>query len=81
VIDHVQSQAGRGFDRDIAARTASASLRAALGKAAKASDWFKRQDYAQQWAAIVVRYFGEPTMAATDLVRKVNDLRAWIDRA
>jgi len=32
VIDHVQSQAGRGFDRDIAAWTASASLRAALGK-------------------------------------------------
>ena len=81
VIDHVQSQAGPGFNRDIAAWTGSAGLRAALGKAAKASGWFKRQDYAQQWAAIVVRYFAEPTMAATDLVHKVNDLRAWIDRA
>ena len=49
VLDQVESQYGAGFNRNYEAWTEGPQLRAALGKAAKASGWFKRQSWAQEW--------------------------------
>lgn len=81
VLDQVQSQYGRQLDRNYAAWTDGPQLREALGKAAKASEWFKRQSWAQEWAGAVCTYLDDATIRDTDLVRKINALRDWIDCA
>jgi hypothetical protein len=81
VLDQVQSQYGQQFDRDYAAWADVPHLREALGKAAKASAWFKRQSWAQEWASAICAYLDDATIRNADLVRKINTLRVWIDRA
>ena len=82
VIDQIGSQDGAGFNRDPAAWTDSGGLRTALGRAAKAGEgWFKRQDRAQEWAAIICSHLDDPALENSDLVRKLTELREWIDRA
>jgi hypothetical protein len=81
VLDNVKSQYGPGFDRNYRAWTDVPQLRAALGKAAKASEWFKRQSRAQEWAAAICAYLDDAAIRNTDLVRKLNAMRDWIDRA
>ncbi len=80
VLNQVQSQYGGGFDRNRAAWVDESRLRTALGKAAKTSDWFKRQSWAQEWAAVICPCLDDPAIAGSDLVRKLTELRGWIDR-
>jgi len=81
VLDQVQSKYGRQFDRNYAAWTDGRQLREALGKAAKDSKWFKRQSSAQEWAAAICGYLDDAAISNTDLVRKLDVMRDWIDRA
>ncbi len=81
VLDQVASQYGRQLDRDSATWTDAPRLREALGKAAKASGWFKRQSWAQEWARAICLFLEDASISNTDLVRKTNALRLWIDRA
>jgi hypothetical protein len=81
VLDQVQSQYGPRFDRNYTVWSDYPPLREALGKAAKVSGWFKRQSWAQQWAAAICPYLDDAAIRNTDLVRKLNAMREWIDRA
>jgi putative ATP-dependent endonuclease of OLD family len=81
LIDQVQSQYGPGFQRDPAAWMDHSALRVALGKAARASDWFKRESWGEQLADAIFTYLGDPAIQSTDLVRKIGVVRTWIDRA
>jgi putative ATP-dependent endonuclease of OLD family len=83
VITQIGTQHGSGFNRDPAAWPDTRAFRSIIGKAAKAGDecWFKRQDRAQEWAAIICRYVEAAALSSTDLAVKINQLRAWIDRA
>ena len=60
---------------------AHTSYRTALGKAAHVSGWFKRQDWARRWAMIVTPTLDTAAMRSTDLFRRLQTLREWIDRA
>ena len=82
VITQIGTQHGTGFNRSAADWTEYPQFRAIIGKAAKAGKdpWFKRTDRAQEWASIVCRYLDSAALSATDLVLKINHLRAWIDR-
>jgi len=79
LLDQVQTQFGEGFDRDIAAWVETPQLRTALGKAAKASDWFKRQSWGREWAAAISGHLGDNAIGESDLVRQLTSLRGWID--
>lgn len=81
LLDQVQSQYGAGFQRDPAAWTDHPALRVALGKAAKASGWFKRQSWGEQLADAISTYLGDTAIQGTDLVRKLEAVRGWIDCA
>jgi len=81
LLDQVGTQYGHGFERNYSAWTDAPRLRGALGKAAKASGWFKRQSWAHKWAAAICPYFDEPAILNTDLIRKLGAMRGWIDRA
>jgi len=80
-LDQVGTQYGQGFNRNCAEWRDEPRLRQALGKAAKTCSWFKRQSKAQAWVAAISAYFDDAAIRDTDFVRRVNDLRAWIDRA
>ncbi|MCW8128090.1 ATP-dependent nuclease [Microbulbifer halophilus] len=79
LLDQVQTQHGEGFDRDFVAWTDGPELRTALGKAAKASDWFKRQSWGREWAAAVSGHLSDETIRDSDLIRQLSSLRGWID--
>lgn len=87
VLNQIESQYGPGFSRDMAVWTDDASLRTAIGKAAKKkenssnSGWFKRQSWAQTWVDAISQYFDSQSIQNSDLVTKVTALRTWIDRA
>ena len=81
VLDQVGTQYGQGFNRDCAGWRDEPRLREALGRAAKTCDWFKRQSKAQAWVASISAYFDDDAIRNTDLVRKIDSLRVWIDRA
>ena len=61
--------------------TESRVLRNALGRAADASEWYKRQSWAQQWADAISPHLDDPTLRDTDLIRKISSIREWIDHA
>lgn len=79
-ISQVQTHYGQGFDRDHAAWADEPRLRTALGKAAKASGWFKRQSWAQEWATAICGYLDNAAIGNTDLILKLNTMREWVDR-
>ena len=81
ILDQIQSQYGPGFDRNYTTWTDAPRLRVALGKAAKASEWFKRQSWAQDWVAAICPFLDDATIRNTDLNRKLNAMRDWIDCA
>ena len=56
-------------------------MRTSLGKAAKASDWYKRQDRGQEWVAAIKHHLDDPSIQNSDLIRKLAALRTWIDDA
>jgi len=81
LLDQTRTQYGSGFERNPAAWVDDPRLRTALGKAAKTSKWFKRQDRAQEWVNAIRGYLDDPAIRSSDLVLKLNALREWIDRA
>ena len=81
LIDQVQSQYGARIPRDLAQWTDTRTMRTALGKAAKASCWYKRQDRAQEWVAAIKQHLDGDSNQNSDLMRKLAELRAWIDDA
>ena len=81
LIDQVQSQYSPGLSRDPAQWTDTPAMRRALGKAAKASNWYKRQDRAQEWVAAIAQYLNDISLENSDLMRKLAQLRTWIDDA
>jgi len=68
------------FNRNRAAWSESPKLRAAIAKAAKVSDWFKRQSNAERWVAAISTYFEDDAIKDKDFILKLTQLRAWIDR-
>ncbi len=81
LIDQVQSQYGAGFSRDPAQWTDTPAMRTALGKAAKASGWYKRQDRGREWVAAIEQHLDDAAIQGSDLMRKLAALRTWIDDA
>jgi hypothetical protein len=81
VLAQVGSQFASGFNRDVATWTDVPPLRSAIGKAAKHSEWFKRQSWAQEWSVVICPHLDATAMVGKDLVVRLNELRAWIDRA
>ena len=79
LLDQVQTQFGEGFDRNVAGWVETPQLRTALGKAAKASEWFKRQSWGREWAAAISGHLGDNAISESDLVRQLASLRGWID--
>ncbi len=79
IIDHIQTQYGVGFDRNRNNWEDTTELRAAIGKAAKNSGWFKRQDKAEEWFDILKDLTDRPDLAQTDFVQKIMQLRTWVD--
>jgi hypothetical protein len=78
-IDQVRAQFGEGYDPNFAAWVESDELRNALGRAAKTSDWFKRQSSGNDWAQAISAHLGEEATQQSDLVQKLTSLRNWID--
>jgi hypothetical protein len=81
VLGQIQSNYGEGLDRDYEAWADSPRLREALGAAAKTSEWFKRQNKAQLWVGAISRYLDDQSIRDTDLIRKIDKIRQWVDRA
>ena len=79
VLDQVQTHYGQEFNRNFAEWPDTPELRTALGAAAKASDWFKRQSWGREWAAAISVHLNDDATRDSDLVRKLTDLRGWID--
>lgn len=82
LLDQISTQFGAGFDRDIASWNDTPELREAIGTAAKhdKTGWFKRIAFAETWAHIISPCLDQTAMAEKDLVKKLVDLRSWIDR-
>lgn len=79
LLDQIRSQHGNGFVRDFALWVDTPELRLSLGKAAKASEWFKRQSSAQEWANAIADYLSDNSIRESDLIRQLTNLRTWID--
>lgn len=79
LLDQVQTHFGQGFDRNFAEWADTPTLRTALGKAAKASEWFKRQSRGREWAAVISCHLADNAIRQSDLVRQLTSLRGWID--
>ncbi len=78
LLNQVQAKFGQGFDRNFQAWVDAPELRIALGKAAKAGDWFKRQDFGREWATVIALHLGDPAFHDRDLVQQLDALRQWI---
>ncbi|WP_341937215.1 ATP-dependent nuclease [Marinimicrobium sp. C2-29] len=79
VLDQVQDQYGEGFERDSASWVDNRALRVALGRAAKVSNWFKRQDWGREWSSAISGYLADHAIQDSDLSHQLTSLRAWID--
>jgi putative ATP-dependent endonuclease of OLD family len=80
-LDQVGSQFGPGFDRNYGAWTESQKLRTALGKAANASSWFKKQSWAHEWVVQISEHLFSPAIHTTDLAIQIVVFRKWVDNA
>ena len=81
LIDQVGSQYGAGFPRDPAQWSDTLTMRRALGKAAKAGNWFKRQDRGREWVVRIGQHLDDASIQGSDFMRKLAALRRWIDDA
>ena len=79
LLGQVKTKFGQGFDCDFERWTDSARLRTALGAAATAGKWFKRQSRAQKWAAAISAHLVDDSFRDSDLVRQLTGLRDWVD--
>ena len=81
LIDQVQSRYGAGFQRDPAQWADTEDMRRALGKAAKVCSWYKRQNRAQEWVGAIAEHLNGASTGDSDLIRKLSQLRRWVDDA
>ncbi len=81
LLNQVQTQYGSGFSRNYEGWSDEPGLRSAIGRAAKVSEWFKRQSWAQKSVEAFSPYLEDNPIRETALVRQINELRGWIDRA
>ncbi len=79
LLDQIQTQYGQGFERNLQVWNDTQELRTALGKAAKTSNWFKRQDWGCDWSIAISEHLVNPAISESNLVQKLTDLRNWID--
>lgn len=79
IVDQIKTQYGQGFEPNRKAWSDDQRIRDAIGKAAKSSAWFKRQDRAEEWFEVFKKYLDSPEMAEKDFVKKIKILRTWID--
>ncbi len=79
LLDQVRTQFGQNFDRNFATWVDTPQLRSALGRAAKASDRFKRQSWGREWTAAISGYLRDEAICGSDLARQLASLRSWID--
>jgi putative ATP-dependent endonuclease of the OLD family len=66
---------------DIESWVDSPELRAAIGKAARASSWFKDVTRGDQWFKAIAPAFADPKFLKTDLARKLDSLWSWVENA
>lgn len=78
-VDQVRVQFGDDFNPNFATWVNTEALRTALGKAAKTSDWFKRQSWGAEWVKAICPHLGDDAISESDLVQKLTSLRNWID--
>lgn len=79
LLDQVETQYGDGFNREFPTWVDSPVLRTALGKAAKASGWFKQQNWGQEWATAIAGQLTDEPISESDLVQQLTSMRGWID--
>lgn len=79
VVDQVRTQYGEGFTSELTTWVETPKMRSALGKAAKASAWFKQQGHASNWAAQIAPFIFKDENARCDLTDQILALRTWID--
>lgn len=79
IIDQVGTKFGTGFSRNREEWSDTMQLRTAIGKAADNCDWFKRQDWAEEWFDVIRDVIDLPEMSTTDLFKGITQLRNWID--
>lgn len=80
VSDNVRSQLNSVQSANIDEWQDSIELRLAIGKAAKASSWFKDISRGERWVAEISPAFAMENIQKTDLVLGINRLRKWVDR-
>jgi putative ATP-dependent endonuclease of the OLD family len=59
----------------IAGGGSEAKVRDAVGRAAKEKSWFKRVDFAEELAALVIKHWD--SVSDTDLGKKIVEIREW----
>src|SRR5262249_18373522 len=81
LLDQIATQFGPGFNRNPANWKDTPELRSAIGKAAKhdKTGWFKRIAFAEKWTRVMSTYLDQPAMTEKDFVKKLAQLRSWID--
>ncbi len=81
VRENVCSKLNNAIGEDIDSWAESIELRAAIGKAAKSSAWFKDISKGERWVEVILPAFDLPVLRETDLMSKMVQLREWVDRA
>ena len=79
--DNVRSAFDEALDTDIDKWVDSQKLRAAIGKAANLSKWFKDMTRSNQWFKVIVPAFADANFQKTDLAVKLNKLWAWAEKS
>lgn len=79
-LDQVQSKYGAGFNRNRAEWSDDAGLRTAIGKAAHAGSWFKSVSRGQRWVKTIAPHLDDAGFLSKPTAKKLQVLRAWIDR-
>jgi len=80
IHDNVRSKLNKEQPADIDQWVDSFELRRAIGKAAKSSSWFKDISRGEKLVEIISPGLDQEIIKDTELVKKINNLRRWIDR-
>jgi putative ATP-dependent endonuclease of OLD family len=78
VVDSLRSRINRDLPDDPDAWDEKADLRTAIGKSAKANDWFKRIDWGEALGGAVAKHLG--SISTSDLASKIEALRVWLTK-
>lgn len=79
-LNQIAQQFQGTFDRQHDAWTDTPALREALGKAARASKWFKAQYRAAEWIDKIGEWLLPNELKDKALGRQLRSLRDWVDR-